>query len=283
MLKNKSYFKRSTGDEAGSAPKKGVVTSQTMGKVYFNAWSMDVKIEGENVVRMLDITTHNHGSVPGNSPTWPYIDEASTSPVAKACAEDKAKEEKACKGCLPAGSKDPCSDDKEAKECQKARQCQLVPKKSTAEHVKPGENACCPGKTGHHLIPKSYCKGMSKGNATYSESMAPCICVDGPNQRTATHGQVHSLQEAAVRKLRTPQGTINYKKMKRIASRSARWVFVESGCDPKCIEAQLDAYHNQVGIDDSTDLSTTNILGKNEASPRDILEIGRRIRARLGG
>ena len=36
-----------------------------MGKVYFNAWSMDVKVEGENVVRHLDMTTHNHGSGPG--------------------------------------------------------------------------------------------------------------------------------------------------------------------------------------------------------------------------
>jgi len=51
MLKNKSYFKKSTGDEAGAAPKKGAITSQNRGKVYFNAWSMDVKIEGENVVR----------------------------------------------------------------------------------------------------------------------------------------------------------------------------------------------------------------------------------------
>src|SRR5882757_4495816 len=69
MLKNKSYFKRSSGDEAGCAPKKGVVTSQNMGKVYFNAWSMDVQFEGENVVRHLDLTTHNHASFPGNSPT----------------------------------------------------------------------------------------------------------------------------------------------------------------------------------------------------------------------
>ena len=76
MLKNKSYFKRSMGDEAGCAPKKGVVTSKNMGKVYFTMWSMDVKVEGENVVRMMDLTTHNHGSIPGNTPTWPYIDEA---------------------------------------------------------------------------------------------------------------------------------------------------------------------------------------------------------------
>jgi RHS repeat-associated protein len=76
MLKNKSYFSKSTGDEAGSAPKKGVVTSQITGKVYFTAWSMDVKIEGENVDRHLDLTTHNHASsMPGNTPPMAYIDE----------------------------------------------------------------------------------------------------------------------------------------------------------------------------------------------------------------
>jgi hypothetical protein len=75
MLKNKSYFKKSMGDEAGCAPMKGVVTHKNMGKVYFTAWSMDVKVEDENVVRMLDLTTHNHGSLPGNSPPYIYTDE----------------------------------------------------------------------------------------------------------------------------------------------------------------------------------------------------------------
>ena len=69
MLKNKSYFKKSTGDEAGSAPKKGVVTSKNMGKVYFNAWSMDVKVEGENVVRHLDITHTTMRQISGTSPS----------------------------------------------------------------------------------------------------------------------------------------------------------------------------------------------------------------------
>jgi hypothetical protein len=74
MLKDKSFFKQSTGDEAGCAPKKGLVTSKIKGKVYFKAWSMDVKIEGENVVRHLDITTHNHASEPGQTPPFPHID-----------------------------------------------------------------------------------------------------------------------------------------------------------------------------------------------------------------
>lgn len=74
MLKNKSYFKKSMGDEAGCAPLKGVITHKNRGKVYFNAWSMDVKFEGENVVRFMDLTTHNHASTPGQTPPMMYID-----------------------------------------------------------------------------------------------------------------------------------------------------------------------------------------------------------------
>jgi hypothetical protein len=85
MLKDKSYFKTSTGDEAGSAPKKGVVTSKIKGKVYFNAWSMDVKFEGENVVRHLDLTTHNHASPPGQTPPFPETEGMSPSVVTIRC------------------------------------------------------------------------------------------------------------------------------------------------------------------------------------------------------
>lgn len=80
MLKDKSYFKISTGDEAGNAPKKGVVTSKIKGKVYFTVWSMDVKFEGGNVVRHFDLMTHNHASKPGNTPPWAYADAMATAP-----------------------------------------------------------------------------------------------------------------------------------------------------------------------------------------------------------
>ena len=43
MLKNKCYFKKSMGDEAGCAPMKGWSPSKNTGKVYFTSWSMDVK------------------------------------------------------------------------------------------------------------------------------------------------------------------------------------------------------------------------------------------------
>lgn len=95
MLKNKSNFSKSSGDEAGSAPKKGVVTSKNMGKVYFNAWSMDVKVEGENVCRNLDITTNNHMStMPGNTPPMPHV--SSLSPLERPECE-------ICKSAVAAG------------------------------------------------------------------------------------------------------------------------------------------------------------------------------------
>lgn len=84
MVKNKSYFKKSMGDEAGCAPKKGIVNSKIQGKVYFNSWSMDVKIEGENVVRHMDMTTHNHASQIGNeSAPFPHVERVAPSADAK--------------------------------------------------------------------------------------------------------------------------------------------------------------------------------------------------------
>ncbi|PTR08971.1 uncharacterized protein DUF4150 [Nitrosospira sp. Nsp5] len=81
MLKHISYFKTLTGDEAGCATKKGVITSKNKGKVYFEAWSMDVKFEGENIDRHLDLTTTNHASDPGDAPPWPYQDSMAPSGV----------------------------------------------------------------------------------------------------------------------------------------------------------------------------------------------------------
>jgi hypothetical protein len=91
MLKNKSYFKTSMGDEAGCAPKKGIITSKIKGKVYFNAWSMDVKFEGQNVVRHLDLTTHNHASQPGQTPPWIYMDAMVLASASEECKAESQK------------------------------------------------------------------------------------------------------------------------------------------------------------------------------------------------
>lgn len=74
------------GDEAGAAAKKGVITSKNRGKVFFESWSMDVKIEGENAVRSLDMTTNNHASTPGDTPPMVYTDKVSPPGTVEGCA-----------------------------------------------------------------------------------------------------------------------------------------------------------------------------------------------------
>ena len=93
MKKDISYFKTSTGNEPAAGP-KGVVSGVKKGKAYFVCWSMDVKVEGKNVDRHTDMTTHNHGSSPNTAP-WFYADTASTK---KACTGTRNKAKKACKG-----------------------------------------------------------------------------------------------------------------------------------------------------------------------------------------
>lgn len=70
MLKDQSYYKTSPlGDEAATKTLgQGVVTHVITGKTYFVAWSMDVKFEGENVDRHIDLTTSNHASPTFNAP-----------------------------------------------------------------------------------------------------------------------------------------------------------------------------------------------------------------------
>lgn len=69
MLKDQSFYKSSPlGNEAATNTfGGGVVSGCITGETYFAAWSMDVKFEGENVDRHLDMTTSNHSSAnPGN-------------------------------------------------------------------------------------------------------------------------------------------------------------------------------------------------------------------------
>ncbi|MCX4242249.1 DUF4150 domain-containing protein [Paraliomyxa miuraensis] len=57
-----SNFSTSTGDEAGSL--KGVASSKVKGKAEFVNYSMDVKAEGKNVPRALDMMLHNDKNTP---------------------------------------------------------------------------------------------------------------------------------------------------------------------------------------------------------------------------
>ncbi len=72
-LAQQTYYQPATlGNEAATRSfGASVVTHQITGKTYFQAWSMDVKFEGKNVCRHIDITTSNHNSPPAATPPLP--------------------------------------------------------------------------------------------------------------------------------------------------------------------------------------------------------------------
>ncbi|MBU2980557.1 DUF4150 domain-containing protein [Lentibacter algarum] len=94
--KNKSYFTKTTGDEAGAAAKKGVVSSKNTGKSYSQAFSMNVKAQGKNLTRFSDISTNNHGSPPNVVP-WPKIGNPNPPEAGNPCADDIKRVQRECK------------------------------------------------------------------------------------------------------------------------------------------------------------------------------------------
>lgn len=66
-----SNLSTSTGDEAGTAG-GGMVSNTTKGKAEFQMYSFDVKIDGKNVPRLLDIMLLNKLASP-NTPPFPLL------------------------------------------------------------------------------------------------------------------------------------------------------------------------------------------------------------------
>jgi uncharacterized Zn-binding protein involved in type VI secretion len=280
MLKDSSAFQKSSGDEAGCAPKKNVITSKIQGKCYYTSWSMDVKIEGENAVRHLDMMTHNHASQVGATPPWPYSDAAAAG-APDDCRGEKEREKAACedKGfppknvCEDAGLDKPIiqknrdavaaqygsaaewADEMSMRAaehpCIVARRCKLVPYNGKPD----GENGCCPSQTPDHLIPKAsffagaFNKGagakVNKDFEKYDYNAAPCMCAEGASNTAGSHGLRHAHHKA--------NGTVaagkkqSFAEQKTLAAQGANEVFKASGCSQACIEAQLEKGHKDMG------------------------------------
>ncbi len=260
-LKNKSSFKKSTGDEAGAAAKKGVITSKNTGKVFFESWSMDVKIEGQNAVRHLDMTTNNHASTPGDTPPWAYVDSVAMAKIDD-CKDDAKEAATKC-----AGKKGPTDC---TKACKKAQKCILVSKKDD-------KKSCCKeDTTGHHLVevhcfsPTGERGGALEDLESYNQNQAPCVCAS-ESRADGSHGVLHAVQsqlEGAYNARtstncewensgKTGKGTNkskwNYKEARDAGVTAHQIAFPH--CNPKCVEKQLDAYHkDECGFDESTPL-----------------------------
>lgn len=71
--KNLSYYSKCTGNEAGCAPMKNVISHVNTGKDYAHAWSGNVRMDGEPVSRFSDLSTNDHASPMAGGPSGPRI------------------------------------------------------------------------------------------------------------------------------------------------------------------------------------------------------------------
>ncbi|QDQ27520.1 DUF4150 domain-containing protein [Chitinimonas arctica] len=160
-----------------------------------------------------------------------------------------------------------------ANPCLRARKCSLIPyNKTTAANNWAGKG-CCPGQTGHHLMPDAMFRNGDKAvqNSAfdkwktsykgekpledlkiadmprdkkptakcwdkYKEGPAPTICLEGSDNTSGSHGVMHAATAKAVKPFQA-KPEMDYTKARSLL---AHEISVAYGCDVKCLEAQLD-------------------------------------------
>ncbi|SHO56850.1 PAAR-like domain-containing protein [Vibrio quintilis] len=164
------------------------------------------------------------------------------------------------------------TEDAKNNECLKARKCLLVPyndnskiskdKKKISESYPSDDKfsvqkGCCPGQTGHHVIPelwaKKACKKKRKESdkhPIYQNAQAPTVCAEGNNGEIGGHGDLHAALNKRVSnhrgRRRNKDKTITLEdaiKMTALAHHSA--IGQKSGCKMKCTKAQLTSYYKK--------------------------------------
>lgn len=291
VLKDESTFKKSTGDEAATKSLgMGVVSHQIQGEVNFASWSMDVKIEGANAARHLDLTLHNEMCIPANTPTWPYLDRGDAAAV-NACKDDEGRVNTACPNAATTEPEKDCEKNSDGSlknsDCRAAKRCMLVP-----YDRKPNKGGCCDEQTGHHVIPAHCFVGDFPG---YVNGKAPCVCAEGwswhRNDNSAfakndkTHPTFHEIQDvkerrviAAFAKLKklgkklspglTEKRPWKYSAARDVGVKTHRTVFTDPKCHEDCLKKQLDSYHKQpsVGVSDDTPVKAKNYGNRDTAT-----------------
>ncbi|MFP2929727.1 PAAR-like domain-containing protein [Pyxidicoccus sp. 3LG] len=129
--------------------------------------------------------------------------------------------------------------------CTRARRCILVPYNQTGTVASLAGKGCCPGQTGHHLLPDEMTKG---GNCPgYTRGSAPTLCVEGVTNNHGSHGRIHNSLSRRMADHRNGvifnTETISYGKARDMAVASVQDTFIESKCSKDCLRAQLDSYY----------------------------------------
>jgi len=129
--------------------------------------------------------------------------------------------------------------------CMRARRCSLVPKGKANSLSGDG---CCPGQTGHHLIPDSAVKDA--GCPDYDYEKAPTVCAEGTgNSHGGSHQGLHDVLAERMQNhvLKHNTTKISYENYRQHAIVAFYRNFPESGCNPRCLKAQLDSHYKCTG------------------------------------
>jgi len=133
--------------------------------------------------------------------------------------------------------------------CTRARRCLLVPYKKTGTMRSLNGEGCCPGQSGHHILPDEMTKdGNCPGDGGYKPGDAPTVCVEGTNNAMGTHGQIHDVLVGQMKNYRNGffgSDTMDYETARNKGIVSVMKTFPESNCNRKCLAAQLDAYYKK--------------------------------------
>ncbi len=241
MLKNKSYFKTLSGNEAGCAAKKGVVSGRIKGKVYFVKWSMDVKVEGENVDRHFDMVTNNHGSpICNEGIPWLHVSKMTIKghSCKKIVAEIHPYDKREC----PEGSQSHHIIDNACLVMEGARSMALKNIVSNAASQQ-ARNIFQPG-SGHP-------------GEDYNQNKAPCICLEGHATITGTeHNIAHTYTSDAAAIKATSDGKSKFRDLRNDGAESIREAKGLEPWEAECIKLAIDAYFDD--FNDKTELAAPN-------------------------
>lgn len=130
--------------------------------------------------------------------------------------------------------------------CLQAKRCQLVPFEETkaAKQAKSGKG-CCPGQTGHHLLPEEMMQDCPQYTAE-KHAEAPTVCVEGVNNSHGSHGAIHESLDLKMRDWRKTKGdSISNEDAIEKAVESHRETF-RPPCNEKCLVAQLKNHYKNV-------------------------------------
>ncbi|WP_263144536.1 HNH/endonuclease VII fold toxin-2 domain-containing protein [Pseudomonas sp. RIT-PI-AD] len=147
-----------------------------------------------------------------------------------------------------------------ANPCLRARKCMLIPYKDSDKSAK--GNGCCPGQTGHHLLPdamfheyvsqthpKTGKEEMKQGGnracwEKYKHGDAPTICLEGTTNRASngSHGMAHKGTEVALNEY-LGKSDMPYTQARDKLSQLIATAF---HCDADCLKAQLNEYYGKV-------------------------------------